>query len=80
MYRDDMSVDDTNCLEPLVTTNWEAVNPLTITLFVIVDNVVPLSDKVESAITPAELNLVSLSPVPVPTTALASEPNAPAIQ
>ena len=74
-----MSVDDTNCLEPLVTTNWEAVNPLTITLFAIV-NVVPLSDKIESAITPAELNLVILSPVPVPTTTLASEPKAPAIQ
>ena len=66
-----MSVDDTNCLEPLVTTNWEAVNPLTITLFVIV-NVVPLSDKIESVITPStwELNLVILSPVPFPTTTL----------
>ena len=74
-----MSVVDTNCLEPLVATNCEAVNPLTITLFETV-NVVPLSDKIESAITPAALNLTISPVVPVPTTTLASEPNAPAIQ
>ena len=28
-----MSVVDTNCLEPLVATNWLLDNPLTITLF-----------------------------------------------
>ena len=76
-----MSVEDTNCFEPLVTTNWEAVNPLNIKSFEIV-TVVPLSVIIESVITPSAENLVIVPAVsvPFPTITLASAPNAPAIQ
>ena len=72
---------DTNCLEAFETKNELAVKPLNIKSFEIV-TVVPLSEIIESVITPSAENLVIFPAVsvPLPRITLASESFAPAFQ